>query len=318
MTPTVNGQQPFLRLKGRSRTRVWVSVIVVLLASSAIWKYLQRTTAHQSNEIRWPLDRDGSEWILLRLPGGYGHANRIAETVDRALYPDRGPGAGGEVHKDMLLSALWPGLVPENRENHHEFNQPGGGRQMLALLQSGAVDGGSPTHQNALQTAFDVAVDFSTNHLCVAPMALASAAKDGKPKCYERKAPDAKPAKYGLDRLGVDFSKYPDIPEATRDGIFFRDIYYARDASGNLKTVILCTAEEKKTSDDGPQYRTVPQCEHKFISPSLKALVSIGYRRVYLAEWRAVELSWNQLLESLVATKKVNTTITKYGFDHGE
>lgn len=225
----------------------------------------------------------------------------MAEQMNAAVYHGKRVDDGRGVNKEQLLEALWPGLVPDNGANHDEFNRPGGGRLMMALLHSGAIDNFGHWHIDALQVQLDLAVDDSAHHLCVTPMELGSGTQA---RCYNRKAPDVKSSRFGLQRLGVDFSKYPNFSEIARADLHARDIYYSRDAAGSLKTVIVCSAEEAKTADDGPQYRLVPHCQHHFVSEKLNALVSVGYCRVYLKDWRDIEAAWRSLLESFVVADR--------------
>lgn len=169
---------------------------------------------------------------------------------------------------------------------------------MMALLHSAAVEDFEHRHYDALQSEFDIAIDWSTKRLCVATMDQPNVNRSSGAKCYPRDAPDVKASQFGLQRYGVDFEKFPDIPEVTHASIAADDIYYLRARDGRLQTVILCNAEEMKTVADGPQYHAVAQCQQKFISKPLNALVSINYRRVYLPQWRSIERAWEQLLES--------------------
>ena len=213
--------------------------------------------------------------------------------MKNAVYPNGRRKINDDVHEDLLLSALWPGLIPDNGENHSEFNQPGGGGLMVTLIHSAAIEDYEGRHYNALESEFNVALDSSKNRLCVGVMA--------ESRCYKRVAADVKSGKYGLKRLGVDFSKYPDFPVQDRSGLAERDIFYLRGPTGDLQTVILCMSEESKTVEQGPQYHMVAQCEQKFVFKPLNALVSISYRRVYLQDWKAIEADWKQLLQSFIA-----------------
>lgn len=163
---------------------------------------------------------------------------------------------------------------------------------MAALIHSAAIENYQHRHYNALQADYDIAIEWSTKRLCVGLMAQS--------RCFTRDAADVKPAKYGLQRLGVDFSKYPDLPVQDRSGLPEQDIYYLRGPKGDLQTVILCAAEESKTVEDGPQYHMVAQCAHKFVFKPLNALVSINYRRIYLRDWLTIQLEWEKLLQSFI------------------
>jgi hypothetical protein len=243
--------------------------------------------------INWPLGRSGRDRVLLDVPIGFASRDRAANAMNSAVYgPGGPPNINDQIHEDLLLTALWPELVPDNGANHGEFNLPGGGRIMMALIHSAAIEDYEHRHYNALQADYDIAIESSTKRLCVGVMAQS--------RCYKRETADAKPSQFGLQRLGVDFSKYPDFPEQDRSGLPERDIYYLRGPGGDLETVILCMAEESKTVDDGPQYRMVGQCEHKFVFKPLNAFVSIHYRRVYLQDWQAIQTEWEKLLQSFI------------------
>ena len=162
----------------------------------------------------------------------------------------------------------------------------------MRRLEITSIEDYEHRHYNALESEFEVALDASVQMVCVGVMAQS--------RCYKRHAADVKPAKYGLQRLGVDFSKYPDFPELDRSGLPERDIYYLRAPTGDLDTVILCTAEEAKTVEDAPKYRIVGQCEQKFVFKPLNALVSINYRRVYLQDWHAIQAEWERLMQSFI------------------
>jgi hypothetical protein len=239
--------------------------------------------------VEWPLGRSGKERVTLQLDGYLSPTDRAVMAADRGR-----PIYNGQIHEEMVLSALWPGMVTSSSDNRGDFNVAGGGRLMRVLVDSAAIEDWEGHHYDALQSIFDIALDRSVNGLCVGVMAQSH--------CYKREAADVKPAKYGLDRAGVDFAKYPDFPESDRSAYPERDIYYLRGPDGALQTVILCMAEEAKTVEDGPQYRMVAQCEQNYVNRRLNALVKISYRRVYLPEWRAIQESWDRvLLSSIVA-----------------
>lgn len=269
----------------------------------SIWLASCHASKNESVKVTWPLGRAGTKVVVLNLPDSYGAPNRSAEALNALVYKDKQPASGSGAYKELLLEALWPGLDAPNRENREEFEQPGGGRRMLTLIRSGAIDDFADRHFDALQIQFKLSIDESARQICV------SHTKDGRfapAHCYVRDTPDIKTPEFGLQRFGMDFSRYPDFPEVDRAGLYANDIYYWRDERGNLRTIILCTAEEAKTVDDGPKYHTVPQCEHYFVSEKLNALCSVLYRRVYLKDWRAVEAQWRSLLESLVITQNTS------------
>jgi len=245
----------------------------------------------QGTVIEWPLGRSGKERVTLRVPGGYfSPENRLGMAIDSARAVNNGPDI-----EYFSMTALWPGMITETNGNRQEFQVAGGGRVMRMLMRSAAVEDWQGRHFDALQNTFDVALKASTQRMCVGIMAASH--------CYKRTASDVKSSKFGLQRQGVDFAKYPDFPIEERSGLPERDIYYARGPSGELLTVIWCMAEEAKTVDDGPQYRKVAQCEQYLENHQLNALVQVDYRRAYLSQWRDIESAWNALLESsIVAT----------------
>jgi hypothetical protein len=267
---------------------------------SLFWTALCLAAPPSASDISWPLGRNGKERILLRIPASYGHWNQSAEAADKALYPEGHRQYNGQTHEELLLLALWPGLVPDHETNRAEFEVAGGGSRITALIHSAAIEDFDHHKYSALQSAFDIAIDFSTKMLCVAPYEQVNKSQDAKAICYSRDVADTKPPKFGLQRLGVDFAKYPDIPEAARHDMMENGIYFARNQAGELTTVITCMAEEAKTSDDSPQYKFVPQCTQHFVSRRLNALVSLNYRRKYLQDWVAIQAQWEALLDSWV------------------
>jgi hypothetical protein len=236
-------------------------------------------------EIIWPLSRNSPDEVLLKLPPGYAGRDLYEEAAKR------GPMARATdlpVEDELLIFALWPNLEPS--ANQDSELQPHGAF-MQTMLTARALGSYRGKTINALENAFDAAVILSTQ----GPCGLMVGSDGG---CKERKEADVKPAKFGLQRQGVDFNKHPDIPEVARAGMPQRDIYYLRDDGGSLKAVILCTAEEARTD--------AAQCEHKFIDEKLNALVSVHYRRVYLQNWREVEAAWRKLLESFIELQVTN------------
>jgi hypothetical protein len=238
-----------------------------------------------SAEVIWPLSRNSADVVLLKLPPGY---------AGRLLYEEaakRGPMArttDSPVEDDLLIFAQWPNLEPS--ANQDRELQPHGAF-MQTLLTARAIGSYRGQTINALENAFDGAVVLSTQGPCGLRVGAGA-------ECREPKEADVKPAKFGLQRRGVDFNKHPEIPEAARGGMPQRDIYFLRDDGGSLKTVILCTAEEAKTD--------AAQCEHKFIDEKLNALVSVHYRRLYLQNWREVETAWRKLLDSFIELRVTN------------
>jgi hypothetical protein len=261
---------------------------LILLTTSCSGADVQRTDA----PIAWILGRSGKDHVSLQIPAGFESADRAAQAMNHAVYGDQPPDTRYPPHQEMLLTALWPGLEPQTIANRAEFNIGGGGRLMMALLQSSAVETFENKDYNALQAAYDVAVKFSTEMLCV-PLAMGPPYTTfDKHPCYKRAQPDVKSPQFGLQRVGVDFSKYPDMMGRLRYSLAQNDIYYARDSEGQLQIVIWCTAEESEAG--------VPQCKQIFVNKKLNALVSVGYRRVYLQDWQRIRAAWEQLLDSFI------------------
>jgi hypothetical protein len=252
---------------------------------------VQQAVAAPEAAISWPLDAWGKERITLRLPDRFfSPMDRIGAAIDSR----RPPYSDGFVWEQVAMTALWPGLVTMTNDNAQEFKVLGGGREMRFLMDSAARYNKDGRRIDRLQTKYDVAVKFSTEMMCVGIMA--------KSHCYKRETPDIKQSEYGLQRLGVDFSKYPDFPDTERAGMAENDIYYVRASNRELLTVITCTAEEAQVNPN--RLPLSPQCSQSFISPRLNALVSIGYRRIYLPDWQAIQAAWNSLLESSISAPK--------------
>ncbi len=250
---------------------------------------------HPTNdEIQWPLGRAGDVRIRLDIPPAYGAMNTSSQNFYAAIqkkhrkFSDR-------VYEVLLIRAIWPDLLPAGTDAP-AFDRPPGA--MAAILTSGAVESFKGEHFNALQAEFRSAIMLS-RELCF---------REGPPrKCYRRDDADVKPSKFGLQRLGVDFSKYPELPEDQRAGTEAEDIYFQRDGRGELVTLILCTPEEAKTKEDGPQYQAVARCEQKFVTKQANALVSLTYSRMLLEDWSSIQAKWEELLNSFVSKTAVGS-----------
>jgi hypothetical protein len=260
-------------------------------------------------QVCWPLGRSGNQRVLLDIPRAYGTWEPSSRSEQVLSNRDIHAVGFKCEQRQLLLQALWPGLEPNEPAIRGEMSVGGGGRMMMMLLSSSAVESSEGLHYDSLQSAFDIAVNWSAKDLCLSPLELHNYAPGARTKCYPRAAPDSKAPEFGLDRLGVDFQKYPDIPEKSRYGMAEQDIYYQRGADGKLQVVILCNAEEASSLD--AQLGMVSQCQHKFIIKPLNALTSINYRRVYLKDWKAIQNSWEKLLTSLVVDETSNSSLGK-------
>jgi hypothetical protein len=240
-------------------------------------------------EIIWPLSRNSPDKLILELPKGYG-----GPTLDK-LDTSEMRATDLPLEEDLVITAMWPDLQPPAT---YQYTIQPSGASMETLVIARAIGSYQGQPINALETAVDNAVDLSVWLACNAAAQDSSGAIT-KGLCQTRRNADTKAPKFGLKRLGMDFNKYSDYSEQLRRGFPQRDIYYLRDGDG-LKTIILCTAEEAVTVDDGSQSSPIAQCEHKFIDSRLNALVNVHYRRVYLEHWRDVEAAWRKLLDSFV------------------
>ena len=275
---------------GRRGQRLLAFLLAVTVSAGAVAGGAEVVGA----EIRWPLSHNSADELVLNLPPGYSAPQLYKDAANR------GPVARATdlpVEDELVIKALWPNLEPPAT---HDYALEPRGATMEALVTPRAVQSYRGQPINTLENAFDDAVWMFARSLCGVPVQTGIHPDPYATRCDPSKAADVKPVRYGLQRQGVDFKKHPELPEAAQRDRSLRDIYYLRDDGGSLKTVILCTAEEARTVDDGPQYHVVGQCEHKFIDAKLNALVSVYYRRVYLQNWREVETAWRKLLESFV------------------
>jgi len=240
------------------------------------------------DDIRWPMGRSGDKRIQLEIPRAYGAMSTVAQNFYAAIQKKHRK-FSDQVYGVILIHAIWPDLRAAGSDAP-AFDRPRG--TMGAILTSGAVETFEGEHFDALQAELRSAI-MRSRDLCFS---------EGPPRqCYLRENADVKPSRFGLQRLGVDFSKYPELPEDQRWGMQAEDIYFQRDSNGDLLTVILCTAEEARTADDGPQYPAVARCEQKFVSKQANALVSLTYSRRLLKDWSSIQARWDQLLKSFVS-----------------
>lgn len=294
----------------------WLGASLVLLFVCRVASCAPQGDASsaQAFDYDWPMDHLGSKWIKLRVPMGYGWLNGVADAMEKKVYPNGRPKPANSVVEELLLRALWPDMVPRTEANRDEFRVPGGGRELHVLMRSGAIEDFEGKHYDRLRNSLNVHIN-AAKHVCFLPPippAPPFVTEPIKAICHDRDWPDEKPSRFGLKRLGIDFAKFPDIPVEQYHDLLKNDIYYAPDMGSGLRTVITCNAEEEKTIEDGPQYPVMPQCEHSFIFKPLNAWVQIGYRRIYLKDWQAIQSAWEKLLQSMiVAPQPVSASAPK-------
>jgi hypothetical protein len=244
--------------------------------------------------FQWPLDRVGAKQTALQVPSAYGTGSPIAREFSAAIEKKLRK-FSDQAFQVLLMHAMWPNLGPMSSD-WHEFNEHRDPNAMAATLTSGAVERQGDQRSDALQGWFDQLTYQVGINLCFG--------NDQPRKCYARNAPDVKSSQYGLERIGVDFSKYPAFPEVDRSALETRDVYFLREPTGVVLTLIHCTAEEAKTAADGPAYKGVAQCDQKFISKKLNALISITYPRPLLKNWSEIQARWLSLLDSFAVGEK--------------
>lgn len=275
--------------KYRHRWKIlFVSVLVALASPMLRGCFRSPDTPYwPSAKISWPLDHTGTRRVRLDIPPGY-NLGAAADAMERMVYPNGRPKDPHNIQAGLLLETLWPDIGPRTWGNDKEFDVPGGGRLLTILVQSGAFD--PKVHsQDRLHIGLNVELSF-TKRVCVpAPPAHAT--------CHEMRALDRKPPRFGLKRIGVDFSQFSDLPK--EEYRHYDDIYYTPELGGGLETYIKCTADEMPTRFGGHPY--VPQCTQYFVFKPLNAWVSVNYRRVYLNSWRSIESSVEGLLRSFIA-----------------
>jgi hypothetical protein len=195
-------------------------------------------------------------------------------------------------------------MTARTHVNSAEFNVAGGGRRMLALVDSGAVEDFEGRHFDALQARSDLAIQ---RLLRFCDMPKSPFGQDGKPiepVCHDRSAPDEKAKEYGLRHLGIDFEKYPEIREIDRASIDKQDVFLQYDeANSRLQTFIECTTAEVSDGQRIDGYHLIPQCDQYFVSQRLNAIVSVSYRRVYLRDWAKIQREWQAALDSFLENK---------------
>lgn len=272
----------------------------------------QKDSGPHTRAVAWPMTALGKDWVMLRIPSINGGVNDITEEMEKKLYPNGRSKPAAYVAEEQSIDALWPDMTLETPANYAEFHVPGRGRVMNMLMRSGSIEDINGKHYDRLQNRMNVLIDFA-KHMCIPPPSPYNL--DGSSNhavCDDRKWPDVKSPMFGLKRLGVDFGKYPALPEIEHRDLFKNDIYYAPDLGDGLETIISCTADEVKTVETGPA-PIIPQCEHTFIFKPLNAEVSIGYRRVYLKDWKAIQTAWERLLQSMIVQRTNTPTLSETG-----
>jgi hypothetical protein len=239
------------------------------------------------DSVQWPLDRVGAKQTTLQVPSAYGTGSPISREFAAAA-EKKHRRFSDQAYRILLIHAMWPDLRPMSSD-WHEFNQhlP---NAMAATVRSGAIEGEGNQGSDMLQDSFRQETYTAGIPLCFG--------NDQSRTCYRRNAPDVKSSQYGLERVGVDFSKYPAFPEVDRSALDTQDVYFLRGPTGVVSTLILCTAEEAKTAADGPAYKGFAHCEHRFIAKKLNALIQINYPRPQIKNWSDIQARWLSLLDS--------------------
>jgi hypothetical protein len=245
--------------------------------------------------VQWPLDRVGAKQTTLQLPSAYGTGSPISREFSAAVEKKRRK-FSDQAYRILLIHAMWPDLRPMSSD-WYEFNEHRDPNAMAATLSSGAVEGEGSQQSDELQGWFRQETYTAGIRLCYG--------NDRPRTCYRRNAPDVKSSQYGLERVGVDFSRYPAFPEEDWSALETRDVYFLyEEPTGAVSTLIVCTAEEAKTAADGPAYKGVAQCDHKFISKELNALISVIYPRTLLKYWSEIQARWLSLFDSFAPREK--------------
>ena len=233
--------------------------------------------------VQWPLDRVGAMQTTLRLPSAFGTASpesrEFSAAHEKKIHKFR------QAYRILLICTMWPDFRPRPDAGSCNSRDP---NAMGTFISSGAVEEGSQP-DNELQYSFRQQTYLAGTPLCFG--------NDSPQTCYRRNGPDVKSSQYGLERVGVDFSKYPAFPEVDRSTIEAQDVYFLREPAGVVSTLILCTAEEATMAPGGPEFR-VAHCEHKFISKKLNAIIQINYSRPLLKYWSQIQARWLGLIDS--------------------
>jgi hypothetical protein len=286
------------------RKRVWLRVVRRSLAlfPFLVANYGLSQGIHQTVDYYWPMDKLGTSWITLRIPRAYLPANFAAEAADKAIYGERTRDPSVPLVKDLLLVAIWPSLsLDDAPEIRRAFESNKDGRLMVALLQSGATADFGGKRFNSLDIAFNVAYGNAKLPVCLP--AEVSRTGERHQRCVPRNAPDLKPAEFGLERIGLDFSKHPGIPDKVREhDLFADDLYFKKDAAGHLLVFIQCGAVERGPENlPGPNADSLV-CTHRFISKKSDSLLELTYRRRYLHDWQTIQSRWDALTDSFVVS----------------
>ena len=102
-----------------------------------------------------------------------------------------------------------------------------------------------------------------------------------------------KPDRFGLKHQGAkeDFEKY------RCDIGMVHDIYFPEANPKDMFAV--CGAEEIRDMEEDPAWCRRPLCTHEFYAASLKAHVTLFYRRTHLKDWKQLQERATRLLETI-------------------
>lgn len=298
--------------KGNPRTNTVVArlLIGILALTLTACGRADTTTYKIPDEVlKWPY-KDTQHFVTVRIPGGYRFLGGAAMgAILGPNYPD--PDKTRGFSTALYVETLWPDLPPRTPQNQLEFDPPKGGIGRSLSIQAYATRAGSIRAEDRKQIEEDGRIfKFDGSHFITIPewileknfhiqlegIGIGSYGPGDPHGPYYFPVEDL-PGKFGLDRIGVDYRKYPKLLEMDRDE---NDAYYLRDKQGRLQTFIICTNESVPEPEDDPTSYYWPNCTQQFYFEPLSGIVKIRYRRKYLGDWREIQTKTEQLLQSFI------------------
>lgn len=283
---SIKKESPFI-LGFTKRWYINIGIIVLLTFVLSGCFHSADTPLRPSAKFDWQLDSTCSRTVSLDIPAGYNEG-AVADAIERKLFPKKQDPTQCKKYETMLLQTLWPEMAPRTIANNEEFKVRGWGRKLFISVTSGAVDPKDHA-KDRLHMSLNALISVYLSRVCVPR-------NQRNNTCYELKDLSDKPASFGLKRVGVDFTQFPELDKSAY--YRYKDIYSISKLDENLKSFIECEPMEAPLIVNG--IRRFPSCSQFFIFEPMNALVEVNYHRDHLKDWQLIQDAMEKLLKSFI------------------
>ncbi|MCB8823182.1 hypothetical protein [Microvirga rosea] len=259
----------------------YLAVLITMIgADSAIARAASSPPSAKGQKvvfIPWMV-RNPDRVITLRQPAGYTSlwGGAVSAWLGKD-YPNQGIAANG-AEAIFLFAALLPDLSPRTPDNLADFTRPGGGDKLEGAVEAGFIVGSDVTEGKRYEIKLSLAqrflVDLTEPELRNRPL--------------ERRAP-----KFGLNRIGIQ-APLPELNPYTK----VKDLLFLGEDVERSPLFIVCDSDQRRSKEEDPSAKIVAQCEQTMVFLPLNAVVRFRYRRVFLEDWKNIQMGVERLLWS--------------------